>query len=129
MRIVAVFIVLIALLGCQSTGTAQREKRPVMKQLFAPKSQEIEAHSLSNYIKRAAEIASKKGYQNFALLSKSNSKQQQTIWIYLYNNDEDLQFFYQEVRHDSRLNLIDTFSTEESKGRRYLDAGTVPGLA
>ncbi|ELB2059145.1 hypothetical protein CGJ34_24405 [Vibrio parahaemolyticus] len=129
MRIVAVFMVLIALLGCQSTGTAQRAKSPVMKQLLAPKSQEIEAHSLSNYINRAAELASKKGYQHFALVSKLNSKQQQTIWVYLYNNDEDLKSFYQKLQNDSKLNLIDTFSTEESKGRRYLDVDSVPGLA
>ncbi|WP_283130809.1 hypothetical protein [Enterovibrio norvegicus] len=129
MRIVTVFMLLVALMGCQSTSTAQRAQEPAMKQLLAPKSQEIEAHSVANYINRASELASKKGYKFFALISKLNSKRQQTIWVYLYSNDEELQSLYEKVNNNSKMDLLDTFNTEESKERRYISADVVPGLA
>lgn len=129
MRVTIVFIFLVTLLGCQSTGGSTRTLAPIMKQLLAPKSLEVEAHSLSNYINRASELASKKGYKYFALVSKLDVKHQQSIWVYLYSNEEELQSLYEETRKSSKMNLLDTFTTEESKGRHYITTESVPGLA
>lgn len=127
--VVVVFVFLFTLLGCQSSGSTQRTLDPIMKYLNAPKSQEIEAHSLSNYINRASELATKKGYKYFALVSKLNSKHQQSIWVYLYSNKEELQSLNEKIRKNNKMTLIDTFTTKDSKGRRYISADLVPGLA
>ncbi|MBD1567504.1 MULTISPECIES: hypothetical protein [Vibrio] len=129
MRVTVVIVFLMALLGCQSTASTQRTLAPIMKQLLAPKSQEIEAHSLSNYVNRASELASKKGYEYFALVSKLNSQRQPSIWVYLYSNDEELQSLYEKIRKNNKMSLIDVFITEESKGRRYMRTESVPGVA
>lgn len=100
-----------------------------MHRLNPPNSREIEAHSLSQYVYRGAELAAKEGAKQYALVIEVNNIGERSIWVYLINDDNDLKELHQKVRNNDVLKLLDIFDTDVNVERRYVPANSVPGLA
>ncbi|MBE1275638.1 hypothetical protein [Enterovibrio baiacu] len=130
---------LLVVVGCSSTsesdsidqcsnktlGSLSKELEMIGK----PKSDEIEAHTVSQYVYRAAKVAALYGYDKFALINIPVCDEPVNIGVFMHDNQQELQGFMRRCGGTKGLELLGVFNTMDYQGKRYLDVRSVPGAA
>ncbi|WP_299022755.1 hypothetical protein [uncultured Photobacterium sp.] len=125
----------LVLAGCASNKTVGYKKESAssvntsLYMLSPPKNQEVEAHTISQYVYRAAQATAKKGFKKFALINDPSDKESENIGVFMFNSDNELQHLKKLSKRRRNLILLGVFETEEYKDRRFIAIGSVPGAA
>ncbi|WP_039850637.1 hypothetical protein [Grimontia indica] len=94
-----------------------------------PQSDEIMAHTVSQYVYRAASVAAEYGFDKFALLNVPLCDKPLNIGVFMHDNGQELQGFMRQFGGTKGLELLGVFNTIDYQGKRYLDVRSVPGAA
>ncbi|MEI8608709.1 hypothetical protein [Enterovibrio norvegicus] len=137
-RLILVGFVLVVV-GCASTsesdsidqcsnktlGSLSKE----LKMMGKPESDEMAAHTVSQYVYRAAKVAAQDGYDKFALINIPLCDKPANIGVFMHDNQQELQGFMRRFGGTKGLELLGVFNTMDYQGKRYLDVRSVPGAA
>ncbi|MEZ9524990.1 hypothetical protein [Enterovibrio norvegicus] len=123
--------------GCASTSESDSidqcfNKTPgslnkELEMIGKPDSDEMLAHTVSQYVYRAAKIAAQYGYDKFALINIPLCDKPTNIGVFMHDNQQELQGFMRRFGGTKGLELLGVFNTMDYQGKRYLDVRSVPG--
>ena len=134
-RLLLVISVLALIQGCQSTSKSTETK--VLKPYLLERVQLASGEQPIpvNYVYRAAKLADKRGYRNFALVNEQKFDNKMEIFLdkgikALMFNDGSEQTYLKELSAGSyRYQLYGIFSTDEYKDSKRVPIGNIPGAA